>query len=138
MDGTGFASSIGSLVETAVTVAKYLQDMKDSPKERGKFICEAWSTIGLLNALKSLVESAESSGDLNQARQLDIPSGPLHQLRVSLEQLQSKLPASDSNTIARLRQRVTWTWDKTEIATILGTMERVKSLITLALTCDEM
>jgi hypothetical protein len=90
--------------------------MNDSPKEHGKFIDLVLSIIALLAELKTLVElkSAEFMGDawFKQARRLDIPNGPLDQLRVSLEQFQSKLPAPQPTLIQKVWQRVMWSWDE--------------------------
>jgi len=72
----------------------------------------------------------------NEVGLLNAPNGPLIQLRKTLELLVEKLvPGSRIQQIAKALK---WPFDKTEINEILGTIERLKSLFSLAMQNDHM
>ena len=58
------------------------------------------------------------------------------QLRQALEQLQSTM--AGGGKVARLRDALVWTLKKEEIAIILARMERLKTLVEIALQMDHL
>ncbi|KAI9878016.1 MAG: hypothetical protein M1830_002174, partial [Pleopsidium flavum] len=104
-------------------------------RDRAKLATEACSVYSLLTTLRYRVEEARS-GDpwFIAVRTLGVENGPLEQFKVALEQLASKL--GHANGLRKIGKMLTWKFDKTEIDGILSRIERLKTLVGLALAND--
>ncbi|KAI9838432.1 MAG: hypothetical protein M1837_002487 [Sclerophora amabilis] len=134
-DPLSITASISSILQVTGTVVQYLNDVKDSTKDRNRLLLEVSSVVGLLYSLKDLAMKAES-GDalLASVRSLDSPKGPLEQFKSTLELLGSKLAPAHSSK--KVRAAMTWPFQKGEIGEILSAIERHKVLFSLALQRD--
>ena len=125
MEPLGASASILALLEATRKLIKYVSSVKDSSKERRSLKEES---EGLVKQLDSLQRTPGDAGHLIALK------GPFDQLREALEQLNKKVePKKDGKDYARA---LTWTLEKYHCNEILGKIERVKSLISLALEGD--
>lgn len=54
----GLAASILQIINTTAQTIQYLNDVKDTPKDRAKLLQEAASLLGLLTSLRCRIEEA--------------------------------------------------------------------------------
>ena len=113
----------------------YLNDVKNAPKDRAKIAVEAAAVYSLLTILRDRVEDAKSTDPWYMGiRTLGAPLGVLDQYKAALEQLATKLAPGD--VVRKVGRALMWTFDKKEINEILAKIERLKTLISLALQND--
>lgn len=137
MDPVSLTASIIAILQLTSTVVGYLNEVKDAPKDRARCATEASNLFNLLNNLRYRLEEA----DTNQAwytaiRALAVRDGPLDQYKLALEQLQPKV--SSSSGIAKVGNVLLWKFSKQEVNLILSRMERLKTLIQIALEMDHL
>jgi hypothetical protein len=130
----GIAASIIAVLQLTASVIEYLQAVHDAPKDRISFLSEVSGLHHLLLALQDRVDNTNAE-DLwrTQVRQLGVRDGPLDQFKSHLERLVSKFGPA-----AGLRRRLTWKFNKAEIEGIISKIERIKMLVSLALTNDHL
>jgi len=135
-DPLSIASNIASLIQLARDVVMYLKDVKDASKEREKISLEICSVNGLLFSLQDAIERRSSEDALPTAmKSLGSPNGPLEQFKLALGNLAEKLkPARGIKAVTMLK----WPFQKGEVADIINTIERLKSLFSLVLQNDHM
>ncbi|MCJ1314070.1 hypothetical protein MMC25_007750 [Agyrium rufum] len=136
MDGLSVAASIIAVLHLTVSVIEYLKDVKDAPKACQQCYLEAGDLNSLLvNLLYHLNQSkGGNDGWYTAVRALDVDNGPLDQYKGALLLLQSKVEAEDG--LRKIRRRLVWKFTKEESQGILMRMERLKSLVTIALEMD--
>jgi hypothetical protein len=128
------AASIIAVLQLTSSVMEYLQAVHDARKDRIDFLVEVSGLYHLLLALQNRVDKANTEDLwLTQVRQLGVRDGPLDQFKSHLERLRSKLgPATG------LRRALIWKFNKAEIEGIISKIERIKILVSLALTDDHL
>ncbi len=143
MEAIGFASALISLVEATATVISYLNDVKNAPAERTQLLKELTSLnifLGTLNSLTvQIATEPDASTDewLATVRALDVPDGPFRQLNSLLEDLKRKLAPEGHRTFTtRLAERIMWKFSKEDVKDMLKKVERVKSLVMVAVQQD--
>jgi hypothetical protein len=135
--GVGLAASIVQLIDVTTKAIKYLNDVKDAPKDRAKLAKEATSLLVLLTDLRYRVEEAKSTDSwFTGVRSLGVEGGPLDQLKEAMEELARKL--KPETTIKKFGKMLLWTLDKNKISDILSKIERLKTLVILALDKDHL
>lgn len=71
---------------------RYLNDVKNAPKERAKLSLEAANLLPLLNSLRDQVENASPNDPwIASVVELGGPAGPLEFFKRTMEQLKRKL-----------------------------------------------
>ena len=134
----GAAASVLQLVGVACKAIKYINDIKNAPRERFHLVQELNSLYGILIELESRVDEAKVNGDdkwLSGLNSLTVKSGPIEQLGAALNSIVDKIKlASKIKTVGR---SLTWPFAKKEIAEILNQIERQKSTINFALQGDQ-
>ncbi|KAI9767661.1 MAG: hypothetical protein M1840_005532 [Geoglossum simile] len=130
-DPLSISASIIALLQLSATVIKYLSDVKDAPDDIKKLRAEVISTAGLLYTLKALSEAGEAW--LTTIQSLNTPSGPLEQIRLSLERLAGKLRPAPG-----LKKILGWPFQKGEVKDTVCVIERQKALFGLALQNDHL
>lgn len=137
MDGLSAAASIIAVLQLTGVVIGYLNDVKDAPKECQQCTIEASNIQILLIQLRYRLEQGQTGNPWFTAVQaLNIENGPLHQYRQALEQLQSKVLVQDG--VQTVKRRLLWKFRKEEAAGILARIERLKSLVNIALEMDHL
>ena len=135
----GLVASVIQLIETTTTVIHYVNDVKDGPAERAQFARHASSLLMLLIDLRFRAEESKPAADpwFEGLRGLGAPGGPLDQLQGHMEQLATKLEPA-TGRLKRVTKALTWTLDKKDIEQALAWIERVSTLVTVALQNDQL
>ena len=130
-------ASVIAVLQLTNKVIQYLNDVKDAPKDCQQCAIEASNLFAPLISLRYRAEQARS-GDpwLEQLRKLNIKDGPLDQYKQALEQLFSMVESRDRTR--RMKRQLLWKFSKKEVTNILARMERLKSLVDVALQMDHM
>jgi hypothetical protein len=137
MDGLSVSASIVAILQLTGEVIKYLNNVKDASKECQRCTIEASNLQSLLMNLRYHVEQSKNDDSWYTAvRALNIENGPLDQYKQALEQLRSKVEIQDG--VQKSMKRLLWKFSKEEVASILGRMERLKSLANIALGMDHL
>jgi hypothetical protein len=137
MDGLSAAASIIAVLQLTGAVIGYLNDVKDAPKECQQCTIEASNIQNLLINLRYRLEQGQA-GDpwFTAVRALNIENGPLDQYKQALEQLRSRVETQDG--VQKVKRRLLWKFSKEEVASILARMERLNSLVNIALEMDHL
>ena len=137
MDPTSTAASIIAILQLSSQVLGYLNDVKDASKDRAKCAIEAANLNSLLTALRFRLEEENSNTPWYTAvRVLTTDNGPLDQFKQALEELQEKI--TGRGKIGMVGNALVWRFKKEEIASILGRMERLKTLVEVVLQMDHL
>ncbi|KAH0551049.1 hypothetical protein GP486_007597 [Trichoglossum hirsutum] len=133
----GLAASIVQLIDGTAKVIKYLNDVKDAPKDRARLAREATSLLAILTDLRYKVEEANPTDPwFTGVLSLGVEGGPLDQFNEALEELTRKLKPEKG--IKKLSKTLLWTLDKIEIDRAFTKIERLKTLVSLALQDDHL
>ena len=133
----GLTASIIQIITATAQTIQFLNDVQDAPKDRAKIVKEAANLLGLLTSLQYRMEEANLK-DAWYGRLLSLggDGGPLDQYKHALETLAGRLkPKSGTKEFQR---RLIWTLDKKHIKETLDEIERLKTLIVLALQEDNL
>lgn len=132
-DPLSISASIIAVLQLTGAIISYLKDVHDAPQDRIDFLMEVSGLDVLLDALQKRVQEAKS-GDpwLTELQPLGVKFGPLDQFNSDLKRLASKLEPLTG--LKQVKRRLTWKFDKIEINDILSKIERMKTLVTFALT----
>jgi hypothetical protein len=137
MDPLSVTASVIAILQLTSSVVQYLSDVKEAPKECQECLIEVSNLLGPLITLRYRAELAQS-GDpwFEQLRRLNVQDGPLDQYKQALEMLRSK--GDMTSGMHRLKERLLWKFSKAEVAMLLARVERLKTLIAVALEMDHM
>ncbi|KAF2008360.1 hypothetical protein BU24DRAFT_360556 [Aaosphaeria arxii CBS 175.79] len=135
MDPLSVTASIIAILQLSTKVLAYLNDVKDASKDRTQCAVEISNLYNLLFNLRARLETGDPEKSWFTAlRGLAVENGPFDQFKEALETLQTKM--TDSGRLGRAGEVLVWKFKKEEIASILGRMERLKSLVEIALQMD--
>ena len=137
MEVAAFVATVVQLISVTSKVIIYFNDVKDAPKDRAMLAREASGLLALLTDLRYRVEDTTSMDSwFAGLRSLGGEGGPLMEFKGALEHIADKLaPASNVVNVMRVFR---WTLEKKEVDTILSKIERLKTLIGLALQKDHL
>ena len=134
----GAAASVLQLIGVAGKAIKYINDIKNAPRERFRVAQELNSLYGILIELESRVDEAKTNGDdkwLRGLNSLTVKFGPIEQVGAALNSIVDKIKlASKIKTVGKT---LIWPFAKKEIAEILEQIERQKSTINFTLQGDQ-
>lgn len=138
MDPLSVAASIIAILQATATLVSYVNDVKGAPSDQARFAKEAQSLSDLLtNLICRLGEGkAKSEAWYTHVEALGKLDGPLGQYGVALERLQRKIKGGEG--LAKIGNVLLWKFVKEEVASILLQIERIKSLILIALQMDHL
>jgi hypothetical protein len=137
MDPLSITVSVLALIQLTEKVIGYVKQTKDAPKERTRVLREASGLMGLLSTLKDLIDDCHPSDPwLRATSGLATPDGPLDQYKLVLETLVPKVIPFQG--FRKAGQVLAWKFSKEEILSLLSQIERLKSLINIALEMDHM
>lgn len=137
MDGLSTAASVIAVLQLTVSVIGYLNDVQNAPKECRQCTIEACNIQTLLTNLRFRLEDVQAGRPWFTAVQaLGIENGPLDQYKQALEQLLSMVETQHG--IQKVKRRLLWNFNKDEVTNILARMERLKSLVSIALANDQL
>jgi hypothetical protein len=131
-------STITTVVQLTESVRKALKAAATHdyvPQDRANLMTEISILNSLLVVLQSRVQEAKDENPwFASVRALANDNGPLDRLKSTLERMLSKLAPVQG--IQKIGQQINWKFDKAETKNILSEAERVKTLVSLALTND--
>ena len=131
----GLIASLAQLIDVAGKTLRYVNNVKNAPKARAQVAREASLLLALLTSLRYRLEDTDAQGCWVQGvLTLGMANGPLDQFKEALESLATRLHSS--GTGKSVGKTLVWHFEKKEIDELLGKMERLKSLINLALQGD--
>jgi hypothetical protein len=137
MDPLSVTASVIAILQLTGAVIGYLNDVKDAPKECQQCATEASNLQSLLiNLLYHLNQGHTGDRWYTAVRALNVENGPLDQYKQALEQLQTRIEIRDG--VQKVKRRLLWKFSKEEVARIQARMERLKSLISIALEMDHL
>jgi hypothetical protein len=137
MDGFSNAASIIAVLQLTGAVIRYLNDIKNAPKECQQCTIEASNLQSLLVNLRYRLDQGQA-GDpwFIAVRALNVENGPLDQYKQALEQLLSRVEVRGN--MQNVKRQLFWKFKKEEVSSILARMERLKSLVSFALDSDHL
>ncbi|KAH8725930.1 ankyrin repeat-containing domain protein [Phaeosphaeriaceae sp. PMI808] len=137
MDPLSVTTSIIAILQLSNKVLGYLNDAKDASKERERCAVELSNLYGLLVSLRCRLEESNPNTPWHTGvRALAIENGPLDQFRQALELLQARL--THKSALGNAGEAIVWKFKKDEVANILSRMERLKTLVQVALQMDHL
>lgn len=137
MDPLSVTASIIAILKLSSEVFGYLNDVKNAPKDLEQYTVEASNLFGLLVKLRYRLEEGGSNDPwYNAVRNLEVENGPLDQFKQVLEQLQIRM--TGRGRLKNTGDRLMWKFSKEEIKSMLARMERLKTLVHIALEMDHL
>jgi uncharacterized protein YgfB (UPF0149 family) len=137
MDPLSATASVIAVLQLSGKVVGYLTDVKDASKERAQCAVEASNLHSLLLNLRFRLEGGNAETSWNTAvRALAVENGPLDQFKQALELLQNKM--TDGGRLKKAGEALLWKFKKEEVGSILDRMERLKSMVEIALQMDHL
>ena len=132
-----FLAVVVQLIDVTSKAVQYFNDVKDAPKDRAKLAREAANILPLFTELRYRVEETTST-DLwfTGLRSLGGEGGSLMEFKTAMESIADKL--NPATSFVNLKRVLRWTLDKREIDAILSKIERLKTLVSLALQKDHL
>lgn len=134
----GFVAAVVQLIHVTSKVVNYLNSVTNAPKDRAKLVREATGLLLLFTDLRCRVDDTITSTDpwFISLRSLGEKGGPLMEFKSAMEDVADKLAPVTGGM--RLRRVLRWTLDKKEVEATLSKIERLKTLIGLALQKDHL
>jgi hypothetical protein len=137
MDPLSVTAGVIAVLQLTAVVIGYLHDVEDAPKECRKCTVEAANLQNLLTNLRFHLEDATSNDSwYTTVRSLAVENGPLDQYKHALEQLLSQVTSQD--IVGKVKKRLLWKFSKADVEGILQRMERLKSLVSIAIELDHL
>jgi hypothetical protein len=135
MDPLSIAVNVLTLLQLTEKIVSYIQETKDASKEQARILGEAFSLVWLLRRLKECIGGHSSQDPWLQATSgLVALGGPLDQYKHTLEILVPKI--IPSHGLRKVGQVLAWKFNREEVIGLLSQIERVKSLVLIALEMD--
>jgi hypothetical protein len=136
MDPLSITASIIAILQLTVKVGERLRDAKDASTERNQFTTEISNLSNLLVTLLSHFNESSNEPWHTKVRELGGKDGLVYQYRVALEQLQDKM--SVEHRLKKMAKALQWKYIKEDAEAILVRIERLKSLVQIALHLDHL
>jgi len=137
MDGLSATASLIAVLQLTAKVIEYINDMKDAPRHCQLCAIEASNLQNLLINLRFRLEQRqEKDAWFTALRGLDINGGPLDQYKEAVKTLVAKVEID--GTRQEIKKRLSWTFSKGDVEDLMGRIERLKLLISIALEMDHL
>lgn len=134
----GVVSGIIAVADLTYTVLGYLKSVHDAGKDIQDYNCEAPNFAELLTSLAlHVAQSGGQNGEPWFESVQSLQRGPMQQYQTAIETFKEKV-APGTGLREKLTQRITWKFVKDDVKEILEKMERLKSLIVIALQKDHL
>ena len=135
MDPLSVSASIVAVLQLTGTVLSYLNNVRNASKDQAQLAVEASNIYSLLISLRFRVEQSDSHDPwFTNVRNLGTENGPLDQIKEALERLAARI--EPSHGVKKLGKQLMWKFGKSEMEDVLNKIERIKTLVSLALTGD--
>ena len=135
MDPLSLTASIVAVLQMTGKLLSYLNHVRNTTKDQAQLAVEVSNIYGLLTTLRFRVEQSNTHDPwFSAVHELGRENGPLDQVKEALERLMLKLEPCQG--MQRLGKQLIWKFEKLEMRDILDKIERIKSLVNIALTDD--
>ncbi|KAK4167514.1 ankyrin repeat-containing domain protein, partial [Cladorrhinum sp. PSN259] len=137
MDPLSLTASLIAISQLTAVIVDYLGKVRNAPKERSQIAIEVSNIYHLLTTLRYRFEDGEFDEDWCQAiSMLAAQNGPLNQYQQALESIKKKVEKSDR--FSSFAASILWPFSKGELSELLSTIERLKTLVLVALETDHL
>ncbi len=157
-EALGIASSIVALTEVSWTIFEYLKDVKEASKEHHSLSMELLGLVHWLDEVEPLTDMAESNdlwlvmmeqlsgpvmrltmllNDLTKEFELAL-SGTYRTMEKATEPGTEKVKGGLSEKVKAVKHRLLWKFKKESVEDALKKMERIKSLMIVAVQHDHL
>jgi hypothetical protein len=137
MDVYGVKIGIGTILQVTNDIIKYLNELKDGPRNRAQCAVEASNLYNLLVNLNYRVEEGSSSKAwFTGIRALAVEGGPFDQYSDALRHMLSI--TTTKSGIGKIKDAFGWKFTKEEVNDILSRIDRLKVLVQVALEMDHL
>lgn len=124
-----------AVLQLTSEVIQYLAAVKDAPKDCQQCLTELSNLQSPLISLRCRAEQTPTSDPwIKQLQELNAKNGPLDQYYEALELLRRHVAISSG--VHNAKVRLLWKFKRAEAESILKRVERLKGLIIIALTTD--
>lgn len=135
MDPLSLSASIIAVLQLTGMLLSYINDVQNATKDQAQLAVEVSNIYSLLISLRFRVEQSNCHDPwFTAVRSLGIEDGPLEQIRRALQRLVPEL--EPSRGMKKLGKQLMWKFEKSEMGDILDQIERIKTLVSIALTDD--
>lgn len=135
MDPLSLSANIIAVLQLTGKLLSYLNDVRNATKDQAQLTVEAYNICSLLASLRIRVEQSNAHDPwFTAVRNLGTENGPLDQVKQALERLVFK--AEPFQGVKGLGRQLMWKFEKSEMGDILNKIERIKTLVNIALTGD--
>lgn len=129
--------SVIAVLQLSAVVLGYLNSVKNYSEECKHCTIEALNNHSLLTNLRFILESNKAYPEwIASLRFLTVQNGPLDQFQQALETLQAKL--TNGGRLKKMSGALVWKFKREEVRDIVCRMDRLKSLVTIALEMDHL
>lgn len=138
MDPLSVVANLVAILQLANKVIGYLNDVRDASRERARCAVETSNVYSLLTNLRFRLE--EENGETPwfvATRALAVENGPLDQFKDTLELLQDRM-AGGRGRLGQLTDSLSWKFKKVEVDRMMESIERLKTLVGIALQMDHL
>lgn len=130
-------ASVIAILQLGDKVTSYFRDVRNADKEQKEVQLELYSLNILLTSLRYRVEEARADEPwFQRVKLLGTKDGELDQFIKALRKIEEKIDRPAKRDI--YRQALLWKFTIAELKNILERIERLKSLIQLALADDQL
>ena len=137
MDPLSITLSVTALLKLTKDVVFYFKEARDASDERKKFVREISGLSGMLTTLIDFVNEEDPDNPwLLAVLELVANDGPFDQFASALQQLKAKI--APTSGMRKLGQILIWKHIKEDVQTLLSQIERLKTLVGVALEVDHM
>ncbi|KAI1824490.1 hypothetical protein F4861DRAFT_256658 [Xylaria intraflava] len=137
MDPLSVTASVIAVLQLTATVVNFLNNVKNASESQKQCAIEASNIFALLTSLKYRLEEATPADPwYARVRALAVEKGPLSQYRAALERLAAKILPRDG--VPKVVAALLWPFNKEEVSEMFTTIERLKSLVSIALEMDHL
>ncbi|KAH6898864.1 ankyrin repeat-containing domain protein [Thelonectria olida] len=141
MDPLSVIANVLAVMELCAKTVKYLNQVREGPKECARLKAEVRSTEGVLRTFWEIVQDAEEGGEdwSSTIRSMNTKWGPLEQLQHSLTSLNVQLEkAAPKGGLKGLGKSLLWPLKQTAVEDLVKAIDRQKSLLMLAVENDHL
>lgn len=134
-DPLSVTAGVIAVLQLTEKLLGYITTTKNASKEQTQVAIEASNVYGLLTTLRFRVQAASIDDPwFQQIKLMNAEDGPLDQLKRILQKMVAKMESA--NKLEDIKNALRWKFTRTEMMEALNHIERLKSLVQLALTND--
>ena len=136
MDPLSISGSIVALFQVTGSILSFLSSVRNASLEQNKLRDEVIIVIGLLKMMEMRLDAMKADDEGCLTIRVLAESGVLDRCKESLQELIGKTDNGTVSGLEKFGRKFTWHFDKPEVNKTLISLERLKSLLNLALMND--